>query len=213
MSGLLGKITDQLSGKNQPQASQQPPSSGVLHKVTDTLTGQKHPQDYQNQPAQMAGYGGNGSQQNAPFAGYPAASGGSPGYQQDAHPGEYSHVQFLDTRTVGIRTADKEVMVGMGEVVVVTKVDRETEEAMVAMKEATVATEEATVSMKEAMVATEEKQTEKASVDTKVAIVAMKGHRHTEEVMVGTKADMETTGKAMVDITQATVETRVDISS
>jgi uncharacterized tellurite resistance protein B-like protein len=47
MSGILNKITDQLSGQKQTNT----PSSGssaILHKVTDAVTGQKHPQESTN---------------------------------------------------------------------------------------------------------------------------------------------------------------------
>jgi hypothetical protein len=46
MSGLLGKVADQLSGQKLSQPSSG--SSGLMHKMTDALTGQKHPQDSQN---------------------------------------------------------------------------------------------------------------------------------------------------------------------
>ena len=46
MSGLLGKLANQVSGQNPSQASQGG-SSGIMHKVQDTITGQKHPQDLQ----------------------------------------------------------------------------------------------------------------------------------------------------------------------
>jgi hypothetical protein len=46
MSGLLGKVADQLSGQKPSQSSSG--SSGLMHKLTDALSGQKHPQDSQN---------------------------------------------------------------------------------------------------------------------------------------------------------------------
>ena len=70
MSGLLNKLTDQISGQKPSQGSQQSSSSGLLHKVTDAVSGQKHPQDYQSQPgAQMGpGYGaGPGYPQSGKF--------------------------------------------------------------------------------------------------------------------------------------------------
>ncbi len=83
MSGLLNKLTDQLSNQNKPQGGQQAPSSStLLHKVTDAVTGQKHPQDYQNHPdSQSSGYG------------YGAGPG--PGYQQSGHPGILGPLSIL----------------------------------------------------------------------------------------------------------------------
>lgn len=49
MSGLLGKVADQLSGQKSSQPSSG--SSGLMHKVTDSaITGQRHPQDLQKNP-------------------------------------------------------------------------------------------------------------------------------------------------------------------
>lgn len=48
MSGLLGKVADQLSGQKTPQSLSG--SSGLMHKVTDVMTGQKHSQVFQGYP-------------------------------------------------------------------------------------------------------------------------------------------------------------------
>merc|ERR1712000_285135 len=74
MSGILSKITDQISGQKQSTGSQQP-SSGLLHKFTDAVTGQKHPQDYQNQT------GDNEGAHNVNQGGFGGNRGGHEGYQ------------------------------------------------------------------------------------------------------------------------------------
>lgn len=66
MSGLLNKLTDQLSGQSKQQGSSS--SGGLLHKITDAATGQKHPQEYQNQPSrQGSGYGYGAGQGPGPY--------------------------------------------------------------------------------------------------------------------------------------------------
>merc|ERR1711964_896689 len=76
MSGILSKITDQISGQKQSTGTQQP-SSGLLHKITDTVTGQKHPQDSQNQ--QGTYMPGNPNQFPSNTSGYNEGYGGNRG--------------------------------------------------------------------------------------------------------------------------------------